>query len=150
MGTTITWGLVTVCILRGGAWDPVALTSSQVQVPRPSQNGNAVGRPLAWQWGLEHDPVRNCTHCHLGWTDHNRRIFSPNSMLALLIYVVMHFIVRTSAGLIFQDKTVRKNGTRCLWLNTDLKMRGKKIDQEPVPRIPLWYLKGWRKWDDSF
>lgn len=101
------------CMLRGGTGDPVALTSSQVQVPRPSQNGKAVGRPLAWQWGLKRDPVRDCTHCHLGGTDRNRQFFPLNSRLAFLIYVFMHFIVRTSAGLIFQDKTVRKNNTRC-------------------------------------
>lgn len=94
--------------MRGGAWDPVVLTRSQVQVHRPKQNGKAVGGPLAWQCRLEHDPIGNCTHCYLGWTDHNRQFFFSISRLALLIYVFIYFTVKSSAGLVVQDKTCGK------------------------------------------
>lgn len=70
----------------------------------------------------------------------------PNSRLAFLIYVLMSFIVRTSAGLIFQDKTVRKNNTRCPWLNKDLKMRGGK---KLVKNLSLGFLCGIQKADEN-
>lgn len=139
--------------MRGGAWDPVVLTRSQVQVHRPKQNGKAIGGPLAWQCRLEHDPIGNCTHCYLGWTDHNRQFFFSISRLALLIYVFIYFTVKSSAGLVFQDKTCGKEWHKVSMTEYRLEKwerKKTKLLKSLSLGFPCGYPQGCGKWDGSF